>query len=292
MRKTFFIVNPSAGHGTGLLLLPEIIKKWEAAGIVHQVYVTRDHQDILCAAKTAVAAGATDIGVVGGDGTVMAVINGLGEAQIPIGIIPCGTGNDFLRSVSASPSVASATGALLQADRLQAVSLGAGAQGLFLNVASIGIDAVIAKRAAALKRYVKGPLVYLAASLMEIIRYKPLDVTLAWEGHQERRQVVLVAVANGAYYGGGMRIAPAADPCDALYDVVLARSMSRLRLFQLLPKLYTGKHIGEPEVETFRCREIKVQCDGMQWINFDGEILASDRLEILQSPQRISVFTT
>jgi len=290
MRKTFFIVNPSAGQGTGLLLLPEILSKWEAAGIPQQVYVTRDHEDILCAAKAAVAGEATDIGIVGGDGTVMAAINGLGSARIPIGIIPCGTGNDFIRSVSTSHSAADAVEALLRADRLREVSLGASDKGLFLNVASIGIDAAIARRAARMKHFLKGPLVYLAASIIEIFRYRPLTVTLSWDGHQECRKVVLVAVANGAYYGGGMHIAPMADPCDTQYDVVLARSMSRLRLLQLLPKLYTGRHIGAPEVETFRCARIRVQCEEPQWINYDGEILAADRLEILASHQKISAY--
>ncbi len=291
MRRSFFVLNPASGSKQGMKIRGTIDDLWTQNGIWHEIYVTKDHGDIASAVKTAIAKNATEIIIVGGDGTLLAVVNALEGVAIPIGIIPCGTGNDFARTQGLPMQVEAALFNVLGWNIKRPVDIGRSSGSYFLNVASIGIDASIVKRTGQIRKWARGPAVYFLSSLIEIVNYKPLVISLCIDGIEYERTIELVAVANGCYYGGGMKIAPMANPTDGVYDVVLANKMSRLRLIQLLPKLYTGSHIGEPEIEIFHGRNIKISALKNTPINLDGELTEGNHLIVNASDSKIDIVT-
>lgn len=291
MRKSFFIVNPESGSKQGMKICSKIHDLWAQNGIWHEIYITKSHTDIASAVKSAIEKSTTEIIVVGGDGTLLAVVNALDGFPMPIGIVPCGTGNDFARTQGLPLQVESALLDLVGWNTKKTVDVGKSSGSCFLNVASIGIDAAIVKRTTQVRKWAKGPAVYFLASLIEILNYKPLRISLFVDDMEYARTVELVAVANGSYYGGGMRIAPMADPTDGIYDIVIANKMKRLRLIQLLPKLYTGSHIGESEIEILRGKNIKISTSKITPINLDGELMDGKCLTITESKSKIDIIT-
>lgn len=292
MRKSFFIINPDSGSRQGKKLIPLINELWEKAGIAYEVYITRDHADIAVGVSKAKLIEATEIIVAGGDGTILAIVNALDGYSIPLGIIPCGTGNDFARSNGINLNSEKAISDILNPRIKRKVNIGKCNGSHFLNVASVGIDAAIVHRTNKVKKWVSGPLAYLISSIIEIIWYAPLDVTLTIEGESYQRTVELVAIANGKYYGGGMMIAPMADSTDGYFDVVMIRSMKKFRLLRLLPTLYLGTHLRESEVEIFKSDKIQINISSPIDLNLDGELSSATHVSIEVEMYNIGIYTS
>ncbi len=287
MRKSFILINPESGSRQGTKWMLQIVDLWNASGIVHDIYVTKNHADIGNGVRKAIADNATEIIVVGGDGTLLTVVNALEDAPMLIGVVPCGTGNDFARTNGVPLDIKSAIEELLSWNTVRDIDIGNSNGSHFLNVASMGIDAEIVKRTHQVRKWMKGPLVYLIASLIEIFNYKPIRITMDIDGCRYERIIELVAIANGRCYGGGMRIAPMANPSDGIYDIILAEKMSRLRLIRLLPKLYTGRHIGEKGVETYQGKNISIHTLYPVAVNRDGELSDDTKLCIQECRRKM-----
>jgi len=291
MRKTYFVINPESGKKQGRELSTQIKKLWENEGISYDICMTNSHSDIAVCVDKALKDGATEIIIAGGDGTLLEAVSALNGKRIPIGVIPCGTGNDFIRSHTIGTKINEALMTALKAENLKTVDVGNCNGSYFLNVASIGIDAAIVKRTESIKRWLKGPLVYLAASVVEIFNNHFRQVSILIDGVCYERIVEMVVIANGRFYGGGMKIAPMADPTDGFYDILVVNKMTRLRLLNLLPSLYSGKHIGEPEVEVFKGRTVQIHSKEMMTINRDGELCDGHLLEIEEMTLTMQIIT-
>lgn len=291
MRKSYFIINPDSGNKQGKKLIPRINELWKKADIAYEVYITRDHTDIAVGVSNAILIEATEIIVAGGDGTILAIVNALDGYSISLGIIPCGTGNDFARSNGINLNSEKAISDILDHCITRKINIGKCNGFHFLNVASVGIDAAIVQRTKKVKKWVSGPLAYLISSIIEIIWYTPLEVTLTIEGESYQRTVELVAIANGKYYGGGMMIAPMADSTDGYFDVVMIRSMKKLRLIRLLPTLYSGSHLRESEVEIFKSKRIQIDFSSPQDLNLDGELSRTNHVSIEVEKYNIDIIS-
>lgn len=270
----------------------EIEDLWLQNGIAFEIYVTKNHADIAVAVQRYIKSDANELIVVGGDGTLLAAVNALEDLSMPIGIVPCGTGNDFARTHGISLQADHALKNLLHWEATKDIDVGNSNGSHFLNVASIGIDAEIVKRTHQVRKWIRGPMVYLVSSIIEILFYKPLNISLSVDGHEFDRTIELVAVANGCCYGGGMKIAPMADPADGVYNVILAKKMNRLRLICLLPKLYAGSHVGEPEVEIYSGKDILIKLESDVTINMDGELTQGSILSINESKRKVRIITS
>lgn len=292
MRKSYFIINPDSGSRQGKKLIPRINELWEKANIAFEVYITKDHTDIAVGVSNAMLIEATEIIVAGGDGTILAIVNALDGYSIPLGIIPCGTGNDFARSNGINLNSEKAILDILDPRITKKINIGKCNGSHFLNVASVGIDAAIVQQTQKVKKWIRGPLAYLISSIIEIIWYNPLDVTLTIEGECYHRTVELVAIANGKYYGGGMMIAPMADSADGCFDVVMIRSMKKFRLIRLLPTLYSGTHLRESEVEIFKSNRVQIDFTSPTDLNLDGELSSATHVSIELEMYNITIYTT
>ncbi len=274
--RAFAIINPTAGSGQAAKLSPEAAGVLEAAwpGLVVSETHQTGHAAIL--AREAVAAGAERVVVCGGDGTIGEVVDGLlsaGGTLPAIGIVPAGTGADFVRTIGrpvssaeAAARIVSGTPVRIDAGRVT-YTTGHGGIGVrhFINAASLGVSGPTVRAVNARKRKGAGKAAFLAATVAELIRYRFQDVRIAVDGAAPiEARVALVAIANGKSFGGGMKIAPDAAPDDGLFDVVVVRAASKARLLLQLRRLYSGTHAGLPEVTILRARRVVVELVGRQ----------------------------
>jgi diacylglycerol kinase (ATP) len=225
-------------------------------------------------ARSAAAAGARRVVAVGGDGTVSEVANGLAATGVSLAVIPAGAGNDFSRSIGIPTNpLAAARLAFQPASRsidLGEIDVG-GQRRYFVNVASFGFDAEVTRAARMLPRWLPGGLLYVLAVLTTVRHYRPAPVELILDERVVRGKTLLVAVANGRWYGGGMRIAPDAHLDDGLLDVCIGGELRVREVLGLVPRIYTGGHIGHPKVQFLRCHQLSATSPSVVQCQTDGE---------------------
>jgi diacylglycerol kinase (ATP) len=265
----FFIVNPSANDGKAISAWEQVRSHLDKQGIEYDFALSKSADDVEHIAREAASCPGTVIVGVGGDGTMQRIAAAMAGSDAVLGTIPAGRGNDFARSWQIPHDVGAACDVLLHG-RTVGVDLGCCNGRYFLNVLGTGLDAEVALEANIRFKRFSGTVGYLLALFRQLVVYKPCKVNILLDGEPVSDEVWLVAVANACYYGGGMKVAPDADPQDGLADVIVVGSVSRLKFLQLFPRVYSGRHVTHPAVRVFRAatveitahRELAVQADG------------------------------
>lgn len=286
--KTLFLVNPRAGKGSGLQVWNRL-ERLVPRHLAHQVAVPASRDETRRAAAEAVKAGAGRVVVFGGDGTISDVVRELAFTSTVLGVVPVGTGNDVCRNLGIPRAPEAALHLALYGEPCP-IDLGRTSGGrYFVNAAGVGFDAEVADRANRLKPGLRGTLPYLAGALSSLTWYKPAQVELSVDGQQYSGPSMMVAIANGRCYGGGMQIAPQARWDDGELDVCIAGSLSRLELLGLLRRVYSGGHVDHPGVRMMRGRRIRLRVrDGVR-AHLDGEPLDGGALDFEVCPGALSV---
>jgi diacylglycerol kinase (ATP) len=259
------LANPRAGRGRHRGLLPAVLDRLGAAGGEVRLLVADSSEDAEKACHAAVAQGAGALVAVGGDGTVHQALQAVAGRAVGFGVVPAGTGNDFAAAtgVPASPlEAADAIAAAVRDGRSHAFDLArmTGPEGevrWYGAVLAAGFDAIVNERANRM-RWPRGRWRYDLAIALETARLRPRAYRLEVDGRSCAFAGVLVAVGNCPSYGGGLRICPDADPADGLLDVVTAAPLGRVALARLKPRLRRGTHLGDPLVDVFRARRIRI----------------------------------
>jgi YegS/Rv2252/BmrU family lipid kinase len=143
----------------------------------------------------------------------------------------------------------------------------------FVNVASIGLDAEIVKETENIKKYLSGSWAYMGGLLKTLFSYKHKSVNMNIDGSKKNKNITLVAVANGKYYGGGMKIAPMADIKDGDFQVCIVDKISKFKLMRVYPKIFSGEHVHYDEVDMHKGKQVKIKSDEHLSINLDGDII-------------------
>jgi YegS/Rv2252/BmrU family lipid kinase len=188
-------------------------------------------------------------------------------------VVPAGRGNDFARALGIPEDVGGATRVLLEGVR-KALDLGEANGKPFACIASMGFDSD-ANRVANEATLVRGNMVYAYAAIRALLAWKPARFTVRLDGREHRFEGYTVAAANTAYYGGGMNMAPDADPSDGLLDVVMCERISKLRFVANLPKVFKGTHVDEDSIAVHRAREVEISADRPFDVYADGDPLTS-----------------
>ncbi len=270
--KTVFVLNPHAGSGTARRVWSEIEPLIETRIEDYSVVVTETIEEISPRLGEAVAAGVQRVIAVGGDGTNHAVINEvikLNEAgttpPLVYGNVPIGTGRDWARGLGVPIDSIPAIAEWIVNAAPSPIDLGIltyedeGKSEYFLNIASGGLGGDVAYR---VEGHVKRSWTFLASTVESILRYSPQHVSVSLDGVDWfSGKVYLVVVANGTTFGRGMMIAPNALVDDGLFDVVLAKDVSRLALLSTLRLVYTGDHLSHPAVMQGRARRIGLRIE-------------------------------
>lgn len=284
-KENLFIVNPVAAGGKTGKVWASIEEELRALDLPfdHRFTESRGHATTL--AREAVESEYEMVVAVGGDGTVNEVVNGLvspgGEkAEAILGVIITGRGSDLARTIGI-PADYSEACARLAGERTTTVDLGLvefsreaeRRQRYFVNVGGGGFDAEVAERANRAPNFMGGTIPYLSSLVTTLIAYrnKPLELILD-EGEPMQMVANSVVVANCQYFGGGMRVAPDADPHDGLFDVVVIGDIDKVDFLMTVPKVYDGTHITHPQVDVYRAKRVEVRSQQRLLLQVEGEV--------------------
>ena len=295
--KFILIVNPFSGKKQGLKILEKI----------HPLFIESDIEiDII---KTDYSGHSENIArefditkyngllIIGGDGTFHEVINGLlnrsDQKKIPIGIIPAGSGNSFMHDLDLVDPVKAVNLIISNETRLiDVMRLQMGDEIRYgINLIGWGMVTDVGLTAENI-RWI-GPIRYTLAALFEILFKKSRKAILKIQDKIIDTKFMFIIGCNSIHVGKGMKMAPKAKIDDGLIDVVVVdHEISRLRLLSVLPKLYKGTHIFEPEVTYYQSNEFSIFTEKNNILNVDGEIIGNTPIKVDVIPQIIEIFAT
>ncbi len=258
-RACTVVVNPAAGRGRTGRLLPGLMDAVARSGLDHDVRVSAGSDDAARLARDAAASGRTIVAC-GGDGLVGRLAGVVADQGGRLAIVPTGSGNDFARTLGYDTRRPLSALDALVAPKVATVDLGLVDGTSFCCVASAGFDAE-ANRWANGVEHLGGTALYVAAALRTLARYGPRRFELTVDGKRHETEAWLVAVANAPSYGGGMRVAPAARVDDGLLECTVVGAVSRLEFLATFPKVFRGRHVEHPRVETFSAREVTIDSE-------------------------------
>jgi diacylglycerol kinase (ATP) len=259
------LVSPAAGRGRGAVLAVEVLAAFREAGFVPEVLPATSAAEAERQAAKAVAAGTRAVVGVGGDGTVHAALQAVAGTPTPLAMVPAGTGNDLVLALGVPRDpVAAARAAAedLAHGTTRTVDAGRTRDRWWATVLCCGFDSAVTDRANRL-RWPRGRRRYDVAVLAELARLRPRELTLVLDGESQTLPITMVAVGNTAWYGGGMKICPGADPTDGLFDVTVVGATSRLALMRTKPLLTSGAHLDHPAVSVFRASRVQLSSPGV-----------------------------
>lgn len=290
--KIFVVVNPQAGGGRGRILWPRAAQelKKRLGSFDFEESTAIGHAQ--CQAADAAKAGYSLVIAYGGDGTIHEAANGLMEADAAsrpvLGIVCVGTGADFVRTLNIpsnlSEQIRIAAGTKsrrIDLGRVRYTGLSGGTESrYFINIASAGLSAEVVRKTPKFRSMLGRKPAYLAATLDAYLHWKPQKITIATE-HGSPAAVawpekpLIVAVANGRYFGGGMPIAPGADPSDGFFDLVVIDRIPAYQVPAVLPLLYSKQIHRLKQVRHDRVRRVELASEGRVDLDIDGEPIGS-----------------
>lgn len=271
--KHLFIVNPKAGKGKALQLMPHIENAFKDNSEEFIIEVTKKEGHAAELVKSYVSKENYRVYAVGGDGTLNEVLNGIVNTESCLGVIPSGSGNDFIKSIYKERLPQNIIKDTING-KTRMIDLGRIDSRYFLNISSVGIDAEVVHNAKLLKRYplISGKVAYILSAIATIFTYKYRRIQLIIDGKEITLENTLTAFANGKYYGGGMKVAPDADLQDGFFDICAIDKLSRMKMLTLFPKLIKGAHKEIKEVSFYKAKKIEVISKEDITVNIDGEI--------------------
>ncbi len=276
------VVNPTSGKHKGSELAQELSVLLKLNNIGFQLI---DFPDLLQTKKSLeMAISSREFGTVvavGGDGLVNLCLQQVADSSISLAVIPAGTGNDFARSIGFHGKTVKQIFQILTQQMPSRIDLGSiktnhGTK-WYVQVLSTGFDAKVNSLANRIT-WLRGKSKYTIAMLLILSKFKALPYKVEIDGEVVSRKAMLLSVANGPTYGGGMRICPGASNTDGLFDILVVSPVSKIVLLTIFPKVFTGKHIFHPKVDVLRGSNVKISAPGSAYA--DGEYIAELPIEI------------
>jgi YegS/Rv2252/BmrU family lipid kinase len=285
--RTLVVVNPASAGGRTGKRWPVLQDALRAAHVEYDTHHTTAPHDATAATREALAHGYERVVACGGDGTLNEVVNGfftpdgapLNE-DAAIGLLPSGTGGDFRRTIGL-PTNPTQLAAIIAANHTRLIDAGritydnsATPPRQFINIADCGVGGeVVARvnRSGNKGGGIRGTAVFLGIAIKALTTFGGRPVRLTLDTEQIEMDIQNVVIANGRCFGGGMRIAPAAELDDGVFDVVVLPALGRLRTLIAMPSVYRGAHIEQPGVIVRRARQVRVEPLDTRPLLFDIE---------------------
>jgi diacylglycerol kinase (ATP) len=264
------VINPVAGQGKGASVGTHVAGYLNSRGIKYEIIIGRNGIDQADSLQRFLDRNPDCSGViaVGGDGLLHLVLQKVTPAQVPLAMIPAGTGNDFVRTLGWSLEDVDAILEAVLSKKPSSVDLGLVDGEWFAAILSTGFDSIVNEKANAMS-WPKGPMKYNAAIAIELPRFKPHHYEIVLDDRTISTQAMLIAVSNGRSYGGGMLVCPQADVSDGYFDVMVLHPVSKLEFIKVFPRVFKGTHITHPAVEIVRSKSVKITADAVAYA--DGE---------------------
>jgi len=295
MKKFYLTLNPHGGQKKGPGLLKKILPVLEAADLDLNIIETTFAGHARELTNQLDFTGYDGLIVIGGDGTMHEVVNGLltrsDKAQLPIGLIPGGTGNSFMHDLDLVDPVKAAKAIIngnIQKIDVAEVKINEITKYAF-NIIGWGLVTDIGNNAE--KWRWLGEARYTLLSVIEVMRYKPRTASLILDDKKIIDDFTFVIGCNTMYTGKGMKMAPKAKLNDGLMDIVVVRhGPSRLKLLSMLPQVYDGSHIDSPLLEYYQVSEFSLIPKRDEILNIDGEVIGSTPIKVKMIPEAFQVF--
>lgn len=265
------IVNPAAGNGRASEMGEKVVQKLKALEIAFRMHVTDKPGHATELARQAAQRGAETVIAMGGDGTVTETAAGLRNTKTALGIIPSGTGNDFIKSAGIPQNWEEALDFILSHEA-RPVNSGMINDQFFLNECGTGLDVMALDYAADAKKYVRGLWPYLYGVLRALIAFKPIEMhieigdDIVLDG-----KYTVCAVGNGRYIGGGIPITPQAELTDGMFDIMVVEAVPHWILPTYLPALMMGTLEKKKAAKRYLASKCSIRSKNMR-MNMDGEI--------------------
>ena len=288
--------NPAAGGGRARVCLPRIRRFFESREIAAIFIETQSAGELESRAREAIAQGQRLLLAMGGDGTFQGLVNAAWGADVIVGVLPAGGGNDFAAALGLPSDPLKAADTLLNAKPrfvdLARARTADGRTRLYVGGGGIGLDAEAARYASQAYRRFPGRFRYIAAGLRAFAQHQALQVRIEFPNADflaVETSTLLTGVLNTPTYGAGLRLAPGAAIDDGLLQVVLIEDLSTWGVLKLLPRLMDSGELRTSRVKRWNARSVRISADRPCLFHGDGEILGPAPVEIAVVPRAVQV---
>ena len=287
-------VNPAAGGGRARSYLAQVHKLFESFHVHAQFVMTNSAEELESSAQTAISQGQRVLFAMGGDGTFQALANAAFGAEVLLGVLPVGGGNDFAAALGLPNDPVEAAEAILRGKPcfvdLVRVRTAEGRTRLYAGGGGIGLDAEAARHANGAYRCLPGRSRYIASALRALLGFVPIEVRIDFPGSDLtswEAKALLAAVLNSPTYGAGLRLAPDAALDDGLLEIVMIEDLSKIGVLALLPRLMGNGELRTSRVKRWRAQRVRLTTNRPCFFHGDGEIIGPTPVEIEVVPRAI-----
>lgn len=302
LKTWFVIVNPTSGNGACKKKWPQIKRLLQHYEFDYEFAFTEYSKHSITLVQKAIKNNFKNIISIGGDGTLHHIVNGIfsqnmvSPSQIHVGVIPIGTGNDWVKTHNIPIDIESAiqiikNGYVLKQDLGNMRFLNSNKPSVFFNnSAGIGFDGYVVSKVEKYKHI--GALAYLYAALVSIFSFKNFNSKIGINSEEISGSTFMISVGICKYSGGGMQLTNKPDPFDGLFDVSIARDFKFFDIVKNIGNLFNGKIdvINKVKLLKVKYLNIEIQQENMQLIQADGELIGSGNIEIRMLPKVFSFF--
>jgi diacylglycerol kinase (ATP) len=286
------VCNASAGKGKGSILAGDFIKLLSNSGLENKLIDCDTFAETKMLLEKEIQTNRYNYLIaVGGDGLVNLCLQLVAEKPICLGVIPAGTGNDFARATGFNGKSVDEIFSIFSRSKPVKIDLGkavsADESKWFVQVLSTGFDAIVNSLANKMT-WPRGKSKYTIATILILSRFKSIPYMVEIDGRIFEQNAMLLAVANGESYGGGMRICPGASNSDGIFDVLIVRPVTKIVLLTIFPKVFKGNHIPHPKIDVYKGKYIKISSPTVAYA--DGEFVSHLPLEVTNVPNALTTW--
>lgn len=277
--KHLFIINPEAGKGKAIGYVQSIKKIFHDMKDEYYIEVTEYPGHATQIVRKYTSKEDYRVYAIGGDGTLNEVLNGIIGSSSTLAVIPAGSGNDFVKSITSEEE----EDILLKTinGKEKYMDLGKVNNRYFINISSVGFDSEVVYNAKTMKKikYISGSTAYIMGIIKTLFSFKPIHAEVTIDGMKLNREILLAAIANGKCYGGGIKITPEASVFDGIFDICLIEKVSKLKIFFLFPQVIKGKHENIKEVKFYKAKKVSIKSSTDFVLNIDGELIKEKNID-------------
>jgi len=276
------VVNSKAGKGRASKLAGKFEVLLKSNNLPYEIINKATYEETFSEYRLSISSGKFEkVVAIGGDGLVNLCLQEVAEQNIGLSVIPAGTGNDFARAVGSHKKSVNEIFNVVRSQDPTTIDLGlvtgSFVKRWYVQVLSTGFDALVNNLANRI-HWPRGQMKYTLATLLTVARFKPIQYELMIDGKQFKQDFMLLSVANGETYGGGMRICPNASNSDGIFDILLVHPVSKIVLLSIFPKVFTGRHVPHPKIDIIRGKKVQLSAETFAFA--DGEFVSKLPIEI------------